>query len=45
MTKRKPKPKRKAMPKPTRPHKDKRRKWSEVSKELYRLLKEAGLYD
>ncbi len=45
MTKRKPKPKRKAMPKPTRPHKDKRRKWSELSDELYRRIKEAGLYE
>jgi hypothetical protein len=45
MTKRKPKAKRKPMPKPSRPFKDKRRKWSELSDELYRLLKEAGLYE
>jgi hypothetical protein len=33
------------MPKPSRPFQDKRRKWSELSDELYRLLKEAGLYE
>jgi hypothetical protein len=45
MTKRKPKAKRKPMPKPSRPFKDKRRKWSELSDQMYRLLKEAGLYE
>jgi hypothetical protein len=43
MKKRKPKPRRKPMP--TRPFKRKPRKWSELSDELYRLLKEAGLYE
>jgi hypothetical protein len=43
--KRKPAAKRKPMPKPSRPFQDKRRKWSELSDDLYRLLKEAGLYD
>jgi hypothetical protein len=46
MTKRKPKPRRKPMPKPSRPFKRKRpKKWSELSDELYRLLREAGLYE
>ena len=43
--KRKPAARRKPMPKPSRPFQDKRRKWSELSDDLYRLLKEAGLYD
>ena len=33
------------MPKPSRPFKRKPRTWSELSDELYRLLKEAGLYE
>jgi hypothetical protein len=45
MTKRKPKPKRKPMPKPTRAHKDKKRKWSDISDQLYLMLKKTGLYD
>jgi hypothetical protein len=45
VTKRKRKAKRKPMPKPSRPFKDKRRKWSELSDQMYRLLKEAGLYE
>jgi hypothetical protein len=45
MMKRKPKPRRKPMPKPSRPHKDKRPKWSTLSDELYRRLKELGLYE
>jgi hypothetical protein len=45
MTKRKPKPRRKPMPKPSRPFKRKPKKWSGLSDELYRLLKEAGLYE
>jgi hypothetical protein len=43
--KRKPAARRKPMPKPSRPFQDKRRKWSELSDDLHRLLKEAGLYD
>lgn len=43
MSKRKPKAKRKPMPKPSRPFKDKRRKWSEFSDQLLKLLKEHGL--
>ena len=37
------KPKRKPMPKPSRPHKDKRPKWSTFSDRLWKLLKEHGL--
>jgi hypothetical protein len=45
MTKRKRKPKRKPMPKPSRPFKDKRAKWSEFSDQLWKLLKEHGLHE
>jgi hypothetical protein len=41
--KRKPAAKRKPMPKPSRPFKDKRRKWSAMSDQLWKLLKEHGL--
>ena len=37
------KPKRKPMPKPLRPFKDKRPKWSTFSDQLWKLLKEHGL--
>ena len=43
MTKRKRKPKRKPMPKPSRPFKDKRRKWSDISDQLYLMLKRQGI--
>ena len=43
MTKRKRKPKRKPMPKPSRPFKDKRRKWSDISDQLYLMLKRHGI--
>lgn len=45
MPKPKRKPKRKPMPKPSRPHKDKRRKWSDISEQVYLMLKKHGLYD
>ena len=45
MTKRKPKPRRKPMPKPSRPFKRKPRKWSDISDKLYLMLKKTGLYD
>lgn len=45
MSKRKRKPKRKPMPKPSRPFKDKRSKWSELADALYKLLKDEGLYE
>jgi hypothetical protein len=45
MTKRKPKTRRKPMPKPTRPFKRKPRKWSDISDQLYLMLKKTGLYD
>ena len=37
------KPKRKPMPKPSRPFKDKRRKWSDISDQLYLMLKRQGI--
>jgi len=43
MTKLKRKPKRKPMPKPSRPFKDKRRKWSDISDQLYLMLKRHGI--
>ena len=45
MTKRKPKTRRKPMPKPSRPFKRKPKKWSTLSDELYRRIKELGLYE
>lgn len=41
--KRKPAAKRKPMPKPSRPFKDKRPKYSTFSDQLWKLLKEHGL--
>ena len=43
--KRKRKAKRKPMPKPSRPHKDKRITWSKASERLHRELIRLGLYD
>ena len=43
MTKRKRKLKRKPMPKPSRPFKDKRAKWSPISAQLYLMLKRKGI--
>ena len=37
------KPKRKQMPKPSRPFQDKRRKWSAISDQLYLMLKRKGI--
>ena len=31
------------MPKPSRPFKDKRRKWSDISDQLYLMLKRQGI--
>jgi tRNA G46 methylase TrmB len=45
MTKRKPKSKRKPMPKPTVRHKDKRITWSKASERLHRYLVKHGLYE
>jgi len=41
--KRKPATRRKPMPKPSRPFKDKRRKWSEASDRLHLMLKKHGI--
>ena len=41
--KRKPAAKRKPMPKPSRPFQDKRRKWSDISDQLYLMLKRHGI--
>jgi hypothetical protein len=43
MSKRKRKLRRKPMPKPSRPFKDKRPKWSTLSEGLWKMLKERGL--